>query len=79
MPYLIIIIDEFTDLIATYPQRSGGFHRQAGANVQSRWHSFGLVHSKAVGGSYHRIDYKANITSRVALHVASQIDFANHH
>jgi len=73
MPYLIIIIDELADMMATYPRemeasivrlaqmsRAVGIHLIVSTQRPSVEVITGLI--------------KANITSRVALQVASQID-----
>lgn len=73
MPYLIIIIDELADLIATYPRemeasivrlaqmsRAVGIHLVVSTQRPSVEVITGLI--------------KANITNRVALQVASQVD-----
>ncbi len=73
MPYLVIIIDELADLMATYPRemeasivrlaqmsRAVGIHLIVSTQRPSVEVITGLI--------------KANITSRIALQVASQID-----
>ncbi|MBI4692162.1 MAG: hypothetical protein HY773_01830 [Candidatus Terrybacteria bacterium] len=73
MPYLIIIIDELADLMATYPRemeasivrlaqmsRAVGIHLMVSTQRPSVEVITGLI--------------KANITNRVALQVASQVD-----
>lgn len=73
MPYLIIIIDELADLMATYPRemeasvvrlaqmsRAVGIHLVVSTQRPSVEVITGLI--------------KANITSRVAMQVASQVD-----
>ena len=73
MPYLVIIIDELADLMATYPRemeasivrlaqmsRAVGIHLMVSTQRPSVEVITGLI--------------KANITSRIALQVASQID-----
>lgn len=73
MPYLIIIIDELADFMATYPReiessivrlaqmsRAVGIHLMVSTQRPSVEVITGLI--------------KANITSRIALQVASQID-----
>lgn len=73
MPYLVIIIDELADLMATYPRemeasvvrlaqmsRAVGIHLMVSTQRPSVEVITGLI--------------KANITSRIALQVASQVD-----
>ncbi len=73
MPYLIIVIDELADLMATYPRemeasvvrlaqmsRAVGLHLVVSTQRPSVEVITGLI--------------KANITSRIALQVASQVD-----